>query len=242
MTVATGTKPHPIFLAGRWVDSPDILEVANPADPANPAGVHLQRDTRAVRRGGHRRGRGVRGHADAARLRARPDPARDLGWHQGPARRAGPAHRARGRQADPRCAGRGRSGDADVPTRRRGGRAHDRRADPARPHACIQGSRRHHTAVPDRTDRRDLAVQLPAQPRGAQAVAGDRQRQHDRAQATVQGPTDDADHRRDRRGRRRPGRGGQHPADDPRARRPDGRRRAIQAARPSPVAHPSAGG
>jgi acyl-CoA reductase-like NAD-dependent aldehyde dehydrogenase len=38
MTVATGTKPHPIFLAGRWVDSPDVLEVANPADPANPAG------------------------------------------------------------------------------------------------------------------------------------------------------------------------------------------------------------
>jgi glyceraldehyde-3-phosphate dehydrogenase (NADP+) len=38
MTVATGTKPHPIFLAGRWVDSPDVLEIANPADPANPAG------------------------------------------------------------------------------------------------------------------------------------------------------------------------------------------------------------
>jgi acyl-CoA reductase-like NAD-dependent aldehyde dehydrogenase len=39
MTVATGTKPHPIFLAGRWVESPDRLEVANPADPANPAGT-----------------------------------------------------------------------------------------------------------------------------------------------------------------------------------------------------------
>ncbi len=38
MTVATGTKPHPIFLAGRWVESPDLLEVSNPADPANPAG------------------------------------------------------------------------------------------------------------------------------------------------------------------------------------------------------------
>ena len=38
MTVATGTKPHPIFLAGRWVDSPDVLEVSNPADPDNPAG------------------------------------------------------------------------------------------------------------------------------------------------------------------------------------------------------------
>ena len=37
MTVV-GTKPHPIFLAGRWVDSPDILEVANPADRDNPAG------------------------------------------------------------------------------------------------------------------------------------------------------------------------------------------------------------
>jgi glyceraldehyde-3-phosphate dehydrogenase (NADP+) len=37
MTVV-GTRPHPIFLAGRWVESPDILEVANPADHDNPAG------------------------------------------------------------------------------------------------------------------------------------------------------------------------------------------------------------
>ncbi|HTK45942.1 MAG TPA: aldehyde dehydrogenase family protein [Patescibacteria group bacterium] len=35
----TATKPHPIYLAGRWVDSPDRLEVANPADPENPAGA-----------------------------------------------------------------------------------------------------------------------------------------------------------------------------------------------------------
>jgi glyceraldehyde-3-phosphate dehydrogenase (NADP+) len=39
MTIATGTKPHPIFLAGRWVESPDVLEIANPADGANPAGA-----------------------------------------------------------------------------------------------------------------------------------------------------------------------------------------------------------
>ena len=32
-------NPHPILLAGRWVDSPDPLVVANPADPANPAGA-----------------------------------------------------------------------------------------------------------------------------------------------------------------------------------------------------------
>jgi acyl-CoA reductase-like NAD-dependent aldehyde dehydrogenase len=35
----TATKPHPIYLAGKWVDSPDRLEVANPADPDNPAGA-----------------------------------------------------------------------------------------------------------------------------------------------------------------------------------------------------------
>ncbi len=39
MTVSTGTKPHPIYLAGRWVESPDVLAVANPADASNPAGA-----------------------------------------------------------------------------------------------------------------------------------------------------------------------------------------------------------
>ncbi len=38
MTVV-GTKPHPIFLAGRWVESPDVLEVANPANGDEPAGA-----------------------------------------------------------------------------------------------------------------------------------------------------------------------------------------------------------
>ena len=38
MTAVTGTKPHPIFLAGRWVESPDPLIIANPADPSSPAG------------------------------------------------------------------------------------------------------------------------------------------------------------------------------------------------------------
>ena len=38
MTV-TATQPHQIYLAGRWVDSPDRLEVTNPADPNTPAGA-----------------------------------------------------------------------------------------------------------------------------------------------------------------------------------------------------------
>jgi glyceraldehyde-3-phosphate dehydrogenase (NADP+) len=37
--VTTATRPHPIFLAGRWVESPDLLEVANPARPNEPAGA-----------------------------------------------------------------------------------------------------------------------------------------------------------------------------------------------------------
>jgi glyceraldehyde-3-phosphate dehydrogenase (NADP+) len=39
MATVTITQPHPILLAGRWVDSPDPLVVSNPADPAKPAGA-----------------------------------------------------------------------------------------------------------------------------------------------------------------------------------------------------------
>jgi glyceraldehyde-3-phosphate dehydrogenase (NADP+) len=42
MTIAASTKPHPIFLAGRWVESPDRLVIANPADPSTPAGETFQ--------------------------------------------------------------------------------------------------------------------------------------------------------------------------------------------------------
>jgi glyceraldehyde-3-phosphate dehydrogenase (NADP+) len=42
MTTATGAKPHPMFLAGRWVESPDRLEIVNPARPDEPAGATYQ--------------------------------------------------------------------------------------------------------------------------------------------------------------------------------------------------------
>jgi acyl-CoA reductase-like NAD-dependent aldehyde dehydrogenase len=35
----TATKPHPIYLAGNWVDSPDRLDIGSPADPDSPAGA-----------------------------------------------------------------------------------------------------------------------------------------------------------------------------------------------------------
>ena len=59
-------------------------------------------------------------------------------------------------------------------------------------HAVVQGPGRHHPAVPDRPDRGDQPVQLPAQPGRPQARAGHRQRQPDRPQAAVQGPAHDA--------------------------------------------------
>jgi acyl-CoA reductase-like NAD-dependent aldehyde dehydrogenase len=39
MSTMTGVTPHPIYLAGRWVDSPDVLEITNPADADQPAGA-----------------------------------------------------------------------------------------------------------------------------------------------------------------------------------------------------------
>src|SRR5215510_8720247 len=39
MTTTAGTKPHPIYLAGRWVESDDVLTVDNPANPDEPAGA-----------------------------------------------------------------------------------------------------------------------------------------------------------------------------------------------------------
>jgi glyceraldehyde-3-phosphate dehydrogenase (NADP+) len=39
MATATITTPHPIYLAGHWVTSPDVLVVDDPANPATPAGA-----------------------------------------------------------------------------------------------------------------------------------------------------------------------------------------------------------
>ena len=42
MATTAAVTPHPIYLAGQWVDSPDVLEVANPARPGEPAGATYQ--------------------------------------------------------------------------------------------------------------------------------------------------------------------------------------------------------
>ena len=42
MATATNLVPHRIFLAGRWVDSPHLMTIANPARPDEPAGFTYQ--------------------------------------------------------------------------------------------------------------------------------------------------------------------------------------------------------
>ncbi|HKF86163.1 MAG TPA: aldehyde dehydrogenase family protein [Candidatus Limnocylindrales bacterium] len=42
MATVAGVKPHPIYLAGSWVDSPEILEIENPARPGELAGATYQ--------------------------------------------------------------------------------------------------------------------------------------------------------------------------------------------------------
>ena len=39
MATVAGVKPHPIYLAGSWVDSPTLLEIENPARPGELAGA-----------------------------------------------------------------------------------------------------------------------------------------------------------------------------------------------------------
>ena len=75
----------------------------------------------------------------------------------------------RGGQADEGSAGRGQAGDVDLHVRRgRGAQARRRDGADGR-RAGGRGQARVHAAQADRDRRRDLAVQLPAQPRRAQA-------------------------------------------------------------------------
>ncbi len=231
MAIVAATQPHPIYLAGRWVDSPDVLVIDNPADAGRrPPARPTTRPRRSTRRRSRRPSPPSRSPATcpptsaaailreiSAGIKARRE---ELGRLI--ALEAGKPIRDALVEVDRAV--------ADLPPRRRGGGADDRRGHPARPDAVVEGPHRHHPALPDRPDRGHQPVQLPAQPGRPQDRAGHRLGQPDRPQAAVQGPAHDADGRRDHRGGRRAGGLGLHPADDPRAGRPDGRGPALQAA------------
>ena len=229
--VQTGIAvPHPIYLAGRWVESPDVLVVDNPARPGEPAGAtylataaQYEEAVEAAVRAfeatrklpAFERGRALRDISDGIKAR-REELGALIALEAGkPIRdalvevdRATLTFRLGAEEAE-RMVGETIPLDINPASRDRVGIT---RRFPIGP---IAG---------------DQPVQLPAQPRGPQARAGDRLGQPDRAQAAVQGPAGHAQGRGDHRGGR-PARGrGEHPADEPRAGRPDGRGRAVQAA------------
>ena len=170
MTVVAGTKPHPIFLAGRWVESPDVLVVDNPADPSTPAGTTYNATEAQYEEAVEAAVAAFEVTRHAAGLRARPDPARDQ--RRGCSARREELGRLIALEAGKPIRDALVEVDravADLPARRRGGGADDRRGHPARPAAVVEGPDRDHPALPDRPDRGHQPVQLPAQPGRPQA-------------------------------------------------------------------------
>ena len=101
MAIVAPTQPHPIYLAGRWVESPDVLVIENPADATTPAGTTYNATEAQYEEAVEA--------AVAAFEVTRKLPAYERGrilreisaGHPGAARGARPAHRPRGRQAHP---------------------------------------------------------------------------------------------------------------------------------------------
>ena len=204
MTIAAGTKPHPIFLAGRWVESPDVLTVSNPADPATPAGSTYNATDGAVR--GGRRGRRARPSRSRARCRPTSAARSCATISAGIKARREELGRLIALEAGKPIRDALVEVDRAVLTFRLGAEEAERMTGEVIPldlHAVVAGPDRHHAALPDRA--RSPAISpfnFPLNLAAHKVVAGDRGGQLDRAQAAVQGPADDADRGRDHRGGR----------------------------------------
>ena len=128
MTVVV-TQTPPIYLAGRWVESPDVLVVENPADPKTPAGATYNATEAQYEEAVTA---AVAAFEETRKLPAYErgrDPARDQRRDQGAPRGDRPADRARSR-ASPSATRWSRWTARSLTFRlgRRGGRADDRRA------------------------------------------------------------------------------------------------------------------
>src|SRR6266545_1721244 len=151
MAVSAAVEPHPIYLAGRWVESPDRLVVDNPADPATPAG------------------------ATYSATEAQYEEAVTAAVAAFETTRTLPAYE-RGRILREISAGiKARREELGVIMAREAGK-------PIRD-ALVGGPCRDHPALPGWAGRGNQPVQLPAEPRRAQALPGDRGRLLDRPQA-----------------------------------------------------------
>ena len=201
--MATTATERPLLIDGEWVETGDWVEVRSPYDGSLVG--------RVAKAGAAETRRAI----DAAeRAMAEPLPAhkraeilvRVAGALGRRADEAAQLISRRGRQAAEGGARRGRPRDVDVHDGRRPG-ANAHRPDGADGRlAGRRGKARLHDARPDRRRRRDLAVQLPAQPRRAQDRPGARRRLRGRAQAGVADAAVGAPARR-ARGRGRPAAG-----------------------------------
>ena len=180
--MATTATERKLLIDGEWVETGDWVEVASPYDGSPVA--------RVAKAGAAETRRAIDA---AARAMESPLPAhkraeilvRVAGALGTPRRRGSAADLRRGRQAAEGCARRGGAGDVDLHDGGRPG-AHAGRRDGADGRvAGRRGQARVHAAPPDRCRRRDLAVQLPAQPRRAQDRARARGRLRRRPQARL---------------------------------------------------------
>ena len=173
MTAVTGTKPHPIFLAGRWVESPRSARRRQPGRRPAPAGSTFNATPEQYEEAVQAAVAAFPGHPRAAGLRAGAHPPRDQRRAQGTPGGAGPAHRARvGKPVRDALV----EVDRATLTFRLGAEEAERIFGETIPLDLMPASRGRIgiRALPDRSDRRDQPVQLPAEPRRAQGRAGDR--------------------------------------------------------------------
>ena len=180
--MAATVTEHGLLIDGERVETGEWTEVRSPFSGEVVGRIAQGRRRRDAARA-RRRGGGA--PLPAARTRARPHPRRHGAAPRGAAGGGRAADLRRGGQAAEDGARRGPARGVDLHLRgRRGTQARRRdRAD-----GRLAGRRRQaraHAAPADRDRRRDLALQLPAQPRRAQDRAGARRRLPGRAEAGV---------------------------------------------------------
>ncbi len=229
----TSLRPaYPLYLANEAQQPNTSLVVTDKfTGKAGDAGRPGRREDDRRGHCGGGGGRGAHGANGGLRAPGRPGALRDS--IPGTRRRAGLCAVHRGGQADPRLPRRSRPPDRHVPHRRRRIGAHHRRGPAPRHQSARAGLPGHVEARADRALLVHLAVQFPAQSRGAQDRAGAGGGLPVRDEARVAHAAR-RDHHRRGAGRDRPAEGRVlDPAGDARRGRPVHHRRAPEA----PVLH-----
>ena len=176
---ATATE-RKLFVGGEWVETGDWIDVRSPYS-GEVVGRVAKGGADETRRAIDAAERAL--ESAAAGAQARRDPRQGRRLPRPPPRRGRADDLRGGRQADEGGARRGAAGDVDLHLRRGRGADARRRDGPDGRVAGRRGKARVHAPRADRRRRRDLAVQLPAQPRRAQDRARARGGVPGRAQA-----------------------------------------------------------